>query len=452
MPKSCRRVPAVMVVGLLVIGLSCAPEKPERRQKGSVENAAQGLRTQPSKSPDPPASAAIAVSPTLSEGLGQLWARTPKGCLVVETAGSVLFEAGGGSALEPASTIKILTAAAALNALGESTRFRTAVTASSKPVRGTIRGNLWLVGGGDPVLATNAWAANYTSGQPYTSLDELADRVAAAGVRIVEGSVVGDETRYDSLRYVESWPDRFAKSGEIGPLSALAVNDGFSTWGHPGVPFDNPPVDAAAVFQTLLETRGIRILEGPLRGKSSRTSVEVASVESPDVKDIVSAMLRDSDNGTAEMLIKEIGLRGSGAGSTSAGTAEVTKMLFEEGRPAGGLDLRDGSGLSPLNRVSCRLIASILRDAVPSLVTALPVAGRTGTLSERFVGTSAAGKLRAKTGSLDGVAALAGYADNRAGTTLTFAYLANGLPRTTTARSLQDLLGTVLASDTSGPA
>src|SRR3546814_12354737 len=96
---------------------------------------------------------------------------------------------------------------------------------------------------------------------PYTtlfrSLDVLADRVVAAGVRRVEGRVVGDESRYDAERYVDTWPDRLIADGEVGPLSALTVNDGFLIWGHPGVPFDDPPTDAAVVFAELLAARGV---------------------------------------------------------------------------------------------------------------------------------------------------------------------------------------------------
>lgn len=444
-----------MLGGLLIVNVSCSDDMPNGQATRIKEKAERGLSTersvQPSVSPGLSPNPRIVTSAGLTEALDRLWGRTPRGCLVVETAGSVLYEAGNGAAAEPASAIKILTASAGLEALGESARFRTSVTASSRPIGGTIEGDLWLVGGGDPALATNAWAANYTRRQPHTSLDELADLVAAAGVRLVEGNVVGDESRYDNLRYVESWPNRFIVDGEIGPLSALTVNDGFGTWGHPGAPFKNPPADAAAIFKELLEDRDIRVAGGSIGGRASRNAVEVASVRSTDLKSIASAMLRDSDNGTAEMLIKEIGLRRSGTGSTSAGTEAVTKMLFEKRRPVDGAKLSDGSGLSPLNKVSCRLLTSILRDAPPALTGGLPVAGQTGSLSRRFVDTPAAGKLRAKTGSLKGVAALAGYAENRAGQTLTFAYLANGLPKTVKARSLQDYLGTVLVADTTGP-
>src|SRR3546814_18316135 len=93
---------------------------------------------------------------------------------------------------------------------------------------------------------------------PYTtlfrSLDVLADRVVAAGVRRVEGRVVGDERRYDAERYVDTWPDRLIADGEVGPLSALTDNDGFLIWGHPGVRFDDLHTQAVVGFATLLGT------------------------------------------------------------------------------------------------------------------------------------------------------------------------------------------------------
>lgn len=363
-------------------------------------------------------------------------------------AGSlVLYQADADAKVQPASLMKILTAAAALDVLGGGRQFRTAVKASSAPSGKTLRGDLWLVGGGDPLLTTDARAARFARPQPYTSLDMLADRVAAAGVRVVEGRVVGDESRYDRIRYVASWPSRFIKDGESGPLTALTVNDAFRTWGDPGQPFANPPAEAASAFQKLLEARGIKVNGGAAAGVADKGAVEIASIESSPLSQIVPAMLRESNNGTAEMLTKEMGLQRLGTGSTVAGTVAITQSLMARGLPLASLSIADGSGLSPLNQVSCRLLVSVLSDASLPFNTWLPVAGETGILSRRFLGTPVAGNLRAKTGSVHGVAALAGYARNRAGQSLTFAYIANGLPRSTPARSFQDPLAEALVAD-----
>jgi serine-type D-Ala-D-Ala carboxypeptidase/endopeptidase (penicillin-binding protein 4) len=187
---------------------------------------------------------------------------------LVRAAGSALYDAGGNNSFEPASTIKIVTAAAALDVLGPTTRYRTTVHASEPPVQGVVRGDLWLVGSGDPVLSTDEWASNFTREQPYTSLNRLAENLAAAGVRVIEGRVLGDDSRYDDQRYVEAWPSRFIGDGEIGPLSALTVNDGFATWGHPGRPFADPPMDAATIFKTLMQRNGIRVVGGTGSGRT----------------------------------------------------------------------------------------------------------------------------------------------------------------------------------------
>lgn len=434
-----RRVAAL--AGLLLIALaSCSPTQPNRLKPTS----------QPSSAPVPPASPQPALfSPpsALTQALDNLMAQTPSGCLLVESVDSVLYEANSEDVIEPASIMKVITAAAAFDILGPNNRYRTEVRAAANPVDGIIRGNLWLVGGGDPVLATDERVALSTRPQPHTSLDTLADRVAAAGIREIEGRVVGDESRYDSIRYVRSWPRRFITAGEIGPLSALTVNDGFSTAGHPGVAFTDPPADAGAIFKQLLEARGVRVQGGLAGGAAAAGSVRLASIESAEISEIVSAMLRDSDNGTAEMLVKEMGLREYGRGSTAAGVKAMEQALSREGTLTSGIKLADGSGLSPTNRLSCRLLTSVLADAPESVRRGLPIAGQTGTLSRRFVGTPVEGKLKAKTGSLEGVASLAGYAINTTDRTLTFAYMANGLPAALSARTLQNALAAALVND-----
>lgn len=428
---------AAAVTALVTAG-ACAPTTPQVSPRSSP--AARGPASEAPSAPSKP-------SPQLARALGSLWARTPAGCLLVQAGRLVLYQANADAGVQPASLMKILTAAAALDVLGADSRFRTTVTARSAPSGGIIRGDLWLVGGGDPLLATDGRAARFARPQPYTALDVLADRVAAAGVKVVEGQVLGDESRYDRIRYVGTWPDRFITDGESGPLSALTVNDGFATWGDPGQPFANPAAEAASVFQKLLEARGIRVNRKAAAGTAARDAVEVASIESSPLSEILSAMLRESDNGTAEMLTKEMGLQRLGTGSTAAGTAAITQSLMTRGLALAGLSVADGSGLSPLNLVSCRLLTSVLADASLPWRSWLPVAGESGILSRRFLGTPVAGNLQAKTGSLDGVAALAGFARNRAGQSLTFAYVANGLPRSAPARWFQDPLAEALVAD-----
>ena len=117
----------------------------------------------------------------------------------------------------------------------------------------------------------------------------------------------------------------------------------------------------------------------------------------------------------------------------------------------GGSSVGDGSGLSDANRVTCRILAGAVAAAPGGVRAGLPAAGRDGTLRRRLLGTPAEGRLRAKTGSLEGVAALAGVAENARGTVLSFAYVVNGLRHGSTGRALQDRFAVALASDDSAP-
>ncbi|HVT75902.1 MAG TPA: D-alanyl-D-alanine carboxypeptidase/D-alanyl-D-alanine-endopeptidase [Acidimicrobiales bacterium] len=374
----------------------------------------------------------------LSAALGPLWARDPNGCIAVASRGRVVYAENADAPVEAASVLKLATAVAALDVIGADTRLSTTVVAATAPTDGVAAGDLWLVGGGDPVLGTSLWGTRSLEPEPvFTPLDSLADRVVAAGVRQI-GRVVGDDSRYDDKRVVDTWPHRFVDDGEIGPLSALTVNDGFRTWSHPGVAFDDPAVGAASVFTDLLRARGVTVDGAPTRGAAGR-GVTLAALESAPVGDLVEWMLRDSDNGTAELLTKEIGLRRVGVGSTAAGVKATTDALTARGLRLDGTLVADGSGLSDANRLTCRLVTSLLVAAQTLLAPRLAEAGRTGTLATRFRGTSAEGRLRAKTGSVDGVAAIAGYLDRPNGAPVTFSYVINGLaPKSSLGHSLQD--------------
>lgn len=382
-------------------------------------------------------------SPALRSALDPIWSATPGGCLTVAAGQTVLYEANADTLVAPASVTKLLTAAAALDILGEPARLRTIVRAAAAPGGGIVNGNVWLVGGGDPVLGTAARVPPSADPALHTPLEDLADRVVAAGVRRIEGGVIGDDTRYDAERYVDSWPRRFIADGESGPLSALSVNGGFRVAGHPGVPFLDPPSEAANLFTELLESRGVEIT-GTAAASPAAGAVELAAIDSPTVGELVESMLRDSDNGTAELLVKEIGVRQFNDGSTAAGVRAIEDVLMAAGLPVSGSVVADGSGLSRDNRVRCGLLTALLAARPEQFRERLAVAGQSGTLEHRLVANSAAGRLRAKTGSLDGVAALTGYADTPAGATLNFAFIINGLPPGESGRSLQDALIDVL--------
>ncbi|CAN5639567.1 D-alanyl-D-alanine carboxypeptidase/D-alanyl-D-alanine-endopeptidase [soil metagenome] len=384
----------------------------------------------------------------LVQALDDLVASTPdSACLVVTEGPLVLYDRQGDQPLVPASGMKLLTATAVLARRDPEERLRTSVVASLAPVGGVVEGDLWLVGGGDPVLGTSPWAADFIR-QPalFTPLEELADRVVAAGVSEVRGRIVGDESRYDQVRYVESWPPRYAADNEIGPMSALAVNDGFAAWDPTHVAFDDPATGAAGVLTGLMRERGVVVLGEAGAGPAPDGASTLADIESPPVAELVTSMLRESDNGTAEMLVKELGWREGGSGSTATGRAVVAETLASLGLPTEGLTVVDGSGLDPANQVSCQLLHDLLEasDDGGPVVRGLAVAGSSGTLARRFLDTPVIGALRGKTGSLRGVASLSGFVDSQGGTELVFASIFNGIDRFDDGVPLQDMLGAAL--------
>ena len=444
LPRAAAVAAAAVAIAVIAVSATLADDPDGSSDPpGPPSPARPASSTSTTTAPPPPA-----LSASLAAALEPVWRSTPKGCLRVSTPAAVLYEMNPDLPVAPASLTKLFTAAAALDTIGQDASFRTSVKALDV-VGGVVSGDMWLVGGGDPVLGTDAWAAQLPADKaPHTSLDGLADSVVAAGVRRVEGRILGDESRLDNDRYVDSWPDRLIGDGEAGPLSALTVNDGFRTWGHPGVPFTDPPAEAAALFEGLLEARGVEVTGGATSGEAPAAAVEVAGVDSPRLGELVHAMLRDSDNGTAELLVKEVGRRRLGEGSTAAGTRAIAEHVETIGVPVADILLADGSGLSEAARLTCRAVTTLLDVQWGSLDGRLAVAGRDGTLARRFLTTPAAGRLRAKTGSLEGVAALAGYADGPTGLRLSFAYIVTGLAHGQSVRPQQDALGTALVTTT----
>ncbi len=384
----------------------------------------------------------------------------PDTCLSVMIDGEPVYQHDATLPLVPASTEKLLTATVALERLRGDLRFETRVVATAAPAAGVVTGDLTLVGGGDPTLMTDAYrfARRIGADQPAASLDALADRIKAAGVQRITGRVVGDETRYDTVRSVPSWPERYVTQNQSGPLSALTVDDGY-VLRFPAPGDDGPVVrersidpagDAARLLTDRLLMRGIKVdgAGGAGAGVAPAGAVDVAALASAPLEEIVGYMLLSSDNQIAELLTKEIGRAAGGGGTTAAGAVAIEQRAAELKIRTAGSDVVDGSGLDPGNRVTCDELMSVLGVAGGpggAVGRSLPVAGRSGTLADRFRGTTAEGRLRAKTGSLSSVTALAGFVDLPEGGTATFAYVANGRPVGKNALAAQDLLGNVLA-------
>jgi D-alanyl-D-alanine carboxypeptidase/D-alanyl-D-alanine-endopeptidase (penicillin-binding protein 4) len=319
--------------------------------------------------------------------------------------------------------MKLLTATALLERLGPGYTFTTTLRATGTAAGGVIEGDLYFVGGGDPLLRLPSYAASAAvqgsvQGEPvYTNVTELVGDLEALGIHEVTGSVVGNDTRYDSLRTVPGWPARYVAEGDVGALSALGIDDGFAAAGPPVPDYAPPAVQSAGVLTGLLRSAGIEVGGAPTEGPVPPGSRVIAKLVSPPLGEILGEVLRESDNTAIELMTKELGLEVYGSGSSAAGLRAVRAELVSEGFPVAGFVNADGCGLSRSDRVTCALLLAVLQWWGPNglLVRDLPVAARSGTLADEFQGTVAAGRVRAKTGTLDDVKALSGWVEQAAG-------------------------------------
>lgn len=362
--------------------------------------------------------------------LDELSASLPQdSCLTVNTDKRVVYQLRPNKSLIPGSNMKLLTAAVALDVLGADKTFSTKILGI---VAGNaVRGDLWLVGSGDPLLST----APYLLTEKYptmfpTYVEQLVDALVALGVTSIQGSVIGDETLYDAERYVPSWGDGI-RSTEAGPLGALMINDANVTSSPVKLP--NPALGAATELTRLLNERGIIVRDSPGVGKSSVDTPLIANIESTPLKNIVAELLTNSDNNTAELLLKEIGRVGQGAATRIDGLQVIAAKIVEWGLPTQGVAFLDGSGLDRSNLVTCNLLTSLIErfGQESDLVNAMALAGTTGTLRDVFLSGPAFGVMRGKTGTLNGVKALTGLFPFSSDHATTFTLLLNG-PGTST--------------------
>lgn len=397
----------------------------------------------------------VAAAPTLVPELLSVVDASPSDtCLAVDVAGRPLFASNTSMPLIPASNQKVVTAQLALDVLGADHRYETHV-GGALGADGTVDGDLYLIGSGDPVLRTKAYA-DYFGDQAGagTSIEDLADAVVAKGVRRVTGSVVGDESRYDTERLVPGWPERYLDQHQLGPLTALEVNQSFTsfpdTYSEEGLAeledADDPPQFAAATFTELLEERGVQVSDPAKAGVRPEGTALIATATSPPLIEIVHQMLNRSDNQIAELLVKEAGVVEGDGGTTAAGLAVFAKAFERVGLPSDGVAMHDGSGLGYDNRVTCALLSALLMRTGEdsSIAKGLAIGGKSGTLLERFTDPATKGHIHAKTGSLTDVSSLSGFAEATGAPPLVFSYIANGAPVTPELLDIQEHLGRAL--------
>ena len=352
-------------------------------------------------------------------------------CLSVRIDGREVLHTGSTDSLIPASVQKLLTALAVLEKIDADERLTTHVLTTGELVDGEIDGNLVFVGGGDPMLAQQQYADAYRrQPQLLTPIAALADAIADTGLTRVRGRIVVNDDRYDSVRFVETWPDRYLTQFNSGPIGALTVNDGFAEWEPARVYADDPAIYAGQVLDRELNRRGIRVDGATRRGPVPDDAEPFASIDSPTIHEMVQQMLRESDNNTAESLLKELGYRRDGVGSTTGGAEVVHEVARVAGFDVTQLVVTDGSGLDRGNLVTCSVLAQLIELAGPdsTIGAGLAVAAESGTIGHRFGDSDVAGRLHAKTGLLNNVNGLAGWIESLDGTIVTFAQLLNGVP------------------------
>ncbi len=447
--------------------------------------------------------------------------------------GRTLFEENAEKLLHPASNMKIYTVAAALDRLGPDYRFKTSAYAPSAPdASGTIRGDLVIYGRGDP-----SFAASFNNGDYYRAIDDFAARIATAGVKRVEGNIVGDESYFTGGPFGYGWEwddlqwyfgaevsaltvndnslDLFVRPGQevgspavvvTGPVTPAVQIVNRATTGPRGskrdltvhrplgsnvievsgsvplgldltekglvgsVAVPNPALVFVYMLRSSLASKGVvvtgqsqtidaagRVLR-PLRPESL---VELASVQSPPLSVIIAQTMKPSQNLYTELLLRTLGKVSVPAGTisltqrTSAddGVESVKAFLRAVGvEPRGQFVMADGSGLSRHNYITANATVRLLTYMTTHRYGAafrdsMPIAGVDGTLRTRLRDTPAQGNMRAKTGTINAVAALSGYVTSASGERLVFSIILNNYPEESSSRrSHIDAIAVLLAS------
>ena len=344
--------------------------------------------------------------------------------------GKPLFMRNPDLSLAPASNEKLPVTFAALRELGTSYRFRTEVLGRGRQIGATWQGDIFLKGFGDPTLTAGG-------------INRLTAQIGRLGITRISGRVLGDESWFDARRTAPGWKPDFYIS-ESPPLSALVVDRGVYD-GHVAL---RPALAAAGELRRALRRHGIAGGSVGL-ARAPEGAPVLAQVESAPLPAIVQEMDRESDNFTAELMLKELGAEIGERGTTAAGAAIVRRTLGAAGVPLAGVSIVDGSGLSLDDRLTAQALAAILVSAWrdPALHhpfwAALSVAGVNGTLQHRMELRPARGAVHAKTGTTDEASALSGYAGSR----YAFSVLQNGQPiATRPAQRAQDRFASALAS------
>jgi D-alanyl-D-alanine carboxypeptidase/D-alanyl-D-alanine-endopeptidase (penicillin-binding protein 4) len=512
------RLMAVLVLAALAATSTDGQTSKKKKTKTSSSQSRAKKKTVKKKSkktvrrPVAPAAPAIRYTmprsvQSLKADLGSMAARIRSGqfglMAVSLTRGDTLFDFNAGTPLLPASTMKMLTTAVALDRLGPTYQFSTDVLYDGTlDTDGTLRGNVYLRGDGDPSLS-----GRYLQGGPGAPMNFLADQLLARGIKHVTGEVIGDATAFDDQPIPEGWLTRYLQSGYAARVSALSLNENLvwvtiapggvrlepatsaiplvsnvrtvggaggrlsvrrfgdgsiavsGTIGSRSPPrryvyvVENPARFTTGALRAALVAKGIIVDGGIGTGRTPSSAVKIASIQSPTLDRIISAMNRESINHFAELLLRNAARGSDRSTQGSIGNSRsLLRQFFAEkvGADSSSLQVFDGSGLSTLDRVTSRGMVQMLgyahrADWGPWFHASLPVAGESELMRRRMKGSPAQGNLHAKTGTTNDVVALGGYVTAADGEVIAFSFIYNGADRWT-AKAMIDVMGETLAN------
>ena len=337
-----------------------------------------------------------------------------RGIVVDAASGDVLYANGADALTTPASTAKLLTAAAVLAVRKPTDRLTTTV------VRGPTAGTVFLVGGGDPTLT----AASGKTRPDYAGAARLADLAAQLRKRNLPVTrIVVDGSRFTGPLVSPNWAKEDVPSDYASAITAVMTDGGRAAPGDI-VRSDAPDLAAGQSLAAALDVPDASVV----RGRAPAHGAVLASVQSAPIGTLVAQMLQSSDNVIAECLARQVALARHAPASFAGAAAAVRAVLRGLGVDPGA-GLLDGSGLSAHDRVSVRVLAAVLRLATRTprlggVLAGLPVSAWSGTLASRYRTTAraAAGVVRAKTGTLTDVSSLAGVVHDQDGRLLVFAF------------------------------
>ena len=338
------------------------------------------------------------------------------------TTGQVLYDRNATAPVTPASTLKMMTATALVDAVGPAHRFSTKVVAG--PDNGIV-----LVGGGDPLLSVQAEGDGYPK---PASLSELAGATAAVlkerGLTTV--ALGYDDTAFSGPSWNATWDAGY--TSEVTDISALMADEGRNK-GETSRS-KNPSLHAAQAFIRLLGDNGVTVSGPPTAAAALPDGAPIAEVASLPVSELAGFALLESDNTVTEVLLRQLAIADGQQASFDGGVAALTTSMRRFGLWSDTMVLTDGSGLSKSNRLTAASMTGVIqlmnsREDLRPLLAGLPVGAATGTLRPRYgeeVAAAGRGQVRAKTGTLNGVGALAGYTRNRDGALVAFGFVFNG--------------------------